>query len=47
MNAWTWTVFQLMTQAAINEIEDNNKQEIKAFVGDLLNNVSPLKKLYK
>ena len=31
MNAWTWTVFQLMTQAAMNE-QEKNEQETVDFV---------------
>lgn len=31
MNAWTWTVFQLMTQAAMNE-QEKNEQEAVDFV---------------
>lgn len=38
MDAWNWTVFQLMTQAAINEYDEKIKAETTDFVGNLINN---------
>lgn len=40
MNAWNWTVFQLMTHAAMNEQDKKNKQETIDFIGNLLNNTA-------
>ena len=36
MDAWTWTVFQLMTQAAMSEHDEKNKNETTNFVGNLM-----------
>lgn len=38
MDAWNWTVFQLMTQAAMNEHDEKIKNETTDFVGNLINN---------
>lgn len=38
MNAWTWTVFQLMTQAAMNDHDEKIKAETTNFISNLLDN---------
>jgi len=47
-NVWTWTVFQLMTQAAMNEHDKKIKDETTEFVGNLMNgNVVNFPSMYK
>ena len=35
---WNWTVFQLMTQAGMQEVVKKDAQESKEFLANLLNN---------
>jgi hypothetical protein len=46
--AWTWTVFQLMTQAGMQEEDNKDAQEAKSFLANLLhNNAVDFPKMYK
>ena len=48
MDAWTWTVFQLMTQAAMNEYNQKDNEATLKFVGELMNgNVINFPSIYK
>jgi hypothetical protein len=48
MDAWTWTVFQLMTQAAMNEYNQKDNEAALKFVGNLMSgNVVNFPNVYK